>query len=143
MFAKAFAKATIRNRYLSPVYNSIRPGWLSVMSKEENPLWCIHSKSRGLVNVCGIRTVMPSSILKSLVVQVHSCNTGIVRMNYPSRQHRWPLTDQVIESTCKFCEQCCETRNSTSSILLHLWDYTTLKAIEWKYLPGKLISQLP
>ena len=74
--------------------------------------------------MCGTRVIIPSVYRKSLLEELHSSHSGIVRMKVVSRSLMlWPDTDQDIDQTCDIC--ICRRPAVVGSNEVHLLRYIT------------------
>ncbi|KAF7646573.1 hypothetical protein LDENG_00185510 [Lucifuga dentata] len=68
--------------------------------------------------------VIPTSLHKQLLQQLHSGHSGIVRMKEIARSYFWwPGMDGQIEEVAKTCSSCQKVRNNPPVAPLHPWDF--------------------
>nr|XP_061825224.1 uncharacterized protein K02A2.6-like [Nerophis lumbriciformis] len=72
----------------------------------------------------GRRVVIPPSLRKSVLQQLHAGHSGIVRMKEIARSYFWwPGVDREIETTAKTCSSCQEVRKAPQLAPLHPWEF--------------------
>lgn len=72
----------------------------------------------------GRRVVIPQSLCTKVLQQLHSGNSGIVRMKEIARSYFWwPSMDKQIEDMAKSCSSCHKVRNNPPPASLHPWEY--------------------
>ncbi|XP_061892151.1 uncharacterized protein K02A2.6-like [Entelurus aequoreus] len=72
----------------------------------------------------GRRVVIPPSLRKSVLQQLHAGHSGIVRMKEIARNYFWwPGVDREIENTAKTCSSCQEVRKAPQLAPLHPWEF--------------------
>lgn len=72
----------------------------------------------------GHRLVVPSSLQKSLLAELHEAHMGIVRMKALARSYIWwPNIDRDVENLTKECRLCLENSKSPPRSQLHVWDW--------------------
>ncbi|XP_061745073.1 uncharacterized protein K02A2.6-like [Nerophis ophidion] len=70
------------------------------------------------------RVVIPPSLRKSVLQQLHAGHSGIVRMKEIARSYFWwPGVDREIETTAKTCSSCQEVRKAPQLAPLHPWEF--------------------
>nr|XP_061786525.1 uncharacterized protein K02A2.6-like [Nerophis lumbriciformis] len=72
----------------------------------------------------GRRVIIPPSLRKSVLQQLHAGHSGIVRMKEIARSYFWwPGVDREIETTAKTCSSCQEVRKAPQLAPLHPWEF--------------------
>lgn len=72
----------------------------------------------------GRRVVIPPTLRKSVLQQLHSGHSGIVRMKEIARSYFWwPSMDGQIEEIAKSCSSCQQIRNNPQLAPLHPWSF--------------------
>nr|XP_031830190.1 uncharacterized protein K02A2.6-like [Nomia melanderi] len=73
----------------------------------------------------GHRIVIPESLQKELLAELHSAHMGIVRMKALARSYIWwPKIDQDIENVSRTCKSCLENADNPPRSVLHTWDWS-------------------
>ena len=61
----------------------------------------------------GSRVVIPPSLRKTILAELHESHPGVSRMKAIARSHLWwPKLDADIEETVRCCNQCVKTRSA-------------------------------
>lgn len=72
----------------------------------------------------GRRVIVPPTLQKTLLKQLHSGHCGMVRMKELTRSYSWwPVLDGQIEETGRTCPSCQEIGNMPQPAPLHPWDW--------------------
>ena len=72
----------------------------------------------------GSRVIIPTSLRKSVLKELHECHPGIVRSKNLARSYLWwPYLDSDIESVVKECTTCQHKLKSPSEAPLHPWEW--------------------
>ncbi|XP_060780909.1 uncharacterized protein K02A2.6-like [Neoarius graeffei] len=72
----------------------------------------------------GRRVVIPPTLRKTVLQQLHAGHSGIVRMKELARSFFWwPGVDREIESVAKCCHTCQRVRNIPQLAPLHPWEF--------------------
>nr|XP_022905220.1 uncharacterized protein K02A2.6-like [Onthophagus taurus] len=73
----------------------------------------------------GMRVVIPKTLQKRILEELHTAHTGIVKMKALARSYVWwKKIDEDIETLTKECRQCCLTKNNPKAITkYHTWEY--------------------
>ena len=124
-------KATKDDRILTQVTNYMLNGWPRVkkhLSKELQPYFD-HKHELTLHNGCilrGLRVVIPQSLRKDVLAEIHVSHSGVVRMKSIARLHVWwPNLDREIENRAKQCITCQENSKNPPKSQLHPWETAT------------------
>ena len=114
IFAKDVAKATEGDEILNQVMKLTKKGWPLSKKKLDPKLHpYFHRKIQLTIHqgciLRGLRVIIPQSLRKQVVEEVHSAHAGVVRMKSLARRHVWwPQIDQDIEKQAKECQPCQE-----------------------------------
>ena len=80
----------------------------------------------GNIIMWGLRVVIPKSLRKFLLDELHCTHPGISRMKALARIHLWyPKINADIEDLAKHCNDCMRTSNSPNTTPPHPWEWTT------------------
>lgn len=72
----------------------------------------------------GRRVVIPPTLRKTVLQQLHAGHSGIVRMKELARSFFWwPGVDREIENAAKGCQTCKRDRNTPQLAPLHPWEF--------------------
>ena len=72
----------------------------------------------------GLRVVIPYSLKKNILKELHCQHPGVVRMKALSRIHVWyPQIDKDIEETVKKCNECQQVANEPPKSRDHPWSW--------------------
>ncbi|XP_034561964.1 uncharacterized protein K02A2.6 [Notolabrus celidotus] len=72
----------------------------------------------------GRRVIIPQSLRKKMLQQLHAGHSGIVRMKEIARSYLWwPNMDKQIEEMANSCSSCHKVRNNPPPASLHPWEY--------------------
>lgn len=127
--AAAIRKASSRDKQLSRVMMFVQNGWPEKLNENDKDLerFFHHREELLIVNdvlMWGIRVVIPEKLKEKMLLQLHACHLGIVRMKALARSHiYWPRIDKDIESMCRSCSPCNANRPDPASAPLHPWQY--------------------
>lgn len=70
------------------------------------------------------RVIIPQSVCKKMLQQLHSGHSEIVRMKEIARSYFWwPNMDKQIEEMANSCSSCHKVRNNPPQASLHPWEY--------------------
>ncbi|XP_039757920.1 uncharacterized protein K02A2.6-like [Pararge aegeria] len=112
---------------LSKVMSYIQSGWPASCSDERmrpyylrrHELYC----ERGCI-MWGYRLVVPDSLQKGILNQLHVGHLGIVKAKSLARSYVWwPNIDAQIEATCKQCETCAMEADAPPRTTSQPWPY--------------------
>lgn len=77
----------------------------------------------------GYRVVIPSKIQKTLLRELHSTHSGIVKMKSRARSYFWwPSLDKDIENIAKQCNECLQLRPNPPKVPISPWPQS-----EWPF----------
>ncbi|XP_057329775.1 uncharacterized protein K02A2.6-like [Microplitis mediator] len=123
---RVLADETKRDHVLKQVLESVRTGRKTKVEKELEP-FKNRARELCLENEClmwGYRMVVPKSLRKYLLEELHSAHAGIVRMKAMARSHVWwPNIDAEIEELSQSCQLCLEAADSPPRAQLHCWNW--------------------
>ena len=107
--------------------------WPRKPSQEIKPYAAIKdelSLERDNIILWGNRVIIPRSLRKEMLKELHHNHPGIVRMKGLARMHMWyPGINKDIENVVQRCENCQMTSNCPASSVPHPWNQTS-KAME-------------
>ena len=119
-------KAQVRDPLLVAVHRSMNSTWPSPMPSGLQPFY----KQRewlALQNNClflGNRVVIPASLQRVVLEELHQGHPGMVRMKSLAREFvYWPNIDQDIDTHVKKCPQCQAVRNESPTTATHPWEF--------------------
>ncbi|XP_062566349.1 uncharacterized protein K02A2.6-like [Saccostrea cucullata] len=123
------AKATKMDPVLSKVHELTLTGWPNHNADPElQPFFerrVSLSVEQGVV-LWGIRVVIPQTLRKRLLEELHEEHLGMCRMKSLARGYLWwPNLDKDIEEVVEKCPSCMSVRNSPKSAPLHPWIWAT------------------
>ena len=73
--------------------------------------------------LCHLRVVIPQSLRKQVLEEVHSAPAGVVWMKSLAQMHVWwPLIDSHIEKCVKECQSCQENQRNPAKAPFHPWE---------------------
>ena len=111
-------KATQSDKILSQVLHFTREGWPHSPTEELKPYFS-RRQEISIEDNCllwGIRVIIPNSLRKYLLTELHKDHPGIVKMKVLARGHVWwPGMDDEIEKVAKSCEACLEAKQKLLS----------------------------
>lgn len=119
-------KATRTDRTLRKVLEYTRHGWPSQMSDDLKPYLAKRNELsiEGQCLLWGMRVVIPTSIRKHLLQELHRDHPGISKMKSLARSHMWwPGIDGEIETVAKSCQPCHEAKQAPAKAPLHPWSW--------------------
>lgn len=120
-------KATEKDPVLNRILFFLHSNWPSPCEKNElKPFYNRRTElyiDRGCV-MWGYRIVIPESLQKQVLKQLHSSHMGIVKMKTLARSYvYWPNIDADIESICKQCETCAAEAQAPPRAPPQPWPY--------------------
>lgn len=72
----------------------------------------------------GIRIVIPKSLQPTILQELHTAHTGIVKMKALARSYVWwKYIDSDIEKMVKGCKACCLLQRNPTKVPVHSWEY--------------------
>jgi hypothetical protein len=122
----AIKKATRRDPVLARVYEATMNGW-----PEQSPegLTAFHSRRAeiSLHQDClmwGIRVIVPSTLQKQVLDELHTGHLGVVKMKSLARSYVWwPGIDNDLEVLARNCTGCQQIQNNPRTVPLHPWEW--------------------
>ena len=119
-------KATQSDKILSQVLHFTREGWPHSPTEELKPYFS-RRQEISIEDNCllwGIRVIIPNSLRKYLLTELHKDHPGIVKMKVLARGHMWwPGMDDEIEKVAKSCEACLEAKQAPAKAPLQPWTW--------------------
>ena len=71
----------------------------------------------------GLQIVIPSSLQKAVMTELHEAHTGIVKMKSVVRMYVWwPSISQDIENCPLQCQHCQQFKNNPTKAPNHTWE---------------------
>ena len=71
----------------------------------------------------GSRLVIPTSLRKQVLEQLHEAHTGVCKMKALARCYVWwPKMDKDIEKVTASCVSCLENRSNPEKSPVHSWE---------------------
>lgn len=125
MEVKRVVKETRRDPILAKVHDLINTGW---PYKVEEELKTYHTKQNELTTeekivMWGHRVVIPTSMRKGILCELHSGHLGIVKTKALARSYVWwPNIDKDIENLVKGCKACLLQRDNPEKVPLTPWN---------------------
>ena len=124
--AECIAKACKSDRVIRQVLKYTRQGWPATHTKELQPYFS-RRQELSVENQCllwGIRVIVPTSLQKQLLADLHQNHPGMSKMKMVARGHFWwPGLDGDIEALAKSCQPCHEAKQSPPKAPLHPWSW--------------------
>lgn len=124
---KDIAKETEKNSLLCKVKGYVMFGWpSSAKSDDEKPFF---ARKQELVVELGCliykyRIVVPPSLQKQVLKEVHEGHLGINKMKNLARNYvYWPSMDTDIVELCRACDACGAVRDAAPHAPLHPWEF--------------------
>ena len=122
-------KATHDDAVLACVYQFIQQGWPESKSKLEKALHPYFVKRFELTvqSGCilhGLQVVIPSSLRKAVMSELHDAHTGIVKMKSVARMYVWwpSLNQEIEDSHCaRKCHHCQRFKKDPAKAPNHPW----------------------
>lgn len=116
-------QATRKDSILSQVLTYTKSGWPTSVSEEMKPFF-IRQNELTVQNDCHIRILVPNTLRKKVLIELHSSHVGMSRMKSLARSYVWwPRLDKDIEKSCKSCLSCLAVKSSPPSAPLHPWSW--------------------
>ena len=122
------AKATEDDTVLARVYQFIKQGWPESKSKLEKALhpYFVKRFEFTIQSGCilhGSQVVIPSSLRKAVMSELHDAHTGIVKMKSIARMYVWwPSLNQEIEDCARKCHHCQRFKKDPVKAPNHPWE---------------------
>lgn len=114
---------------LSLVYEHVIKGWTDDPNSVDQELKpCFTRRNELTVNqgclFWGIRVVVPQSLQKNIINELHVSHIGVVKMKSVTRSYVWwPNINSDIERPAKSCLGCQEIKNRQPSAPIHPWEF--------------------
>ena len=127
---KEVSQETSKDPLLSVILRKVLEGWGNETCKEEKmkPFW-IRREALSVEGGCllwGGRVVIPESLRKTVLLELHDVHPGMTRMKALSRSYVWwPKMDEEIEEIAKHCTTCALNQNNPASAPTHPWETPT------------------
>ena len=122
------AKATEKDPVLTKVYHFIQHGWPESKSNLDKALhpYFVRRLQLTVQNGCilnSLQVVIPSSLRKAVITELHEAHTGIVKMKSVARRYVWwPTINQDIESCTHECQHCQLFKKDPTRAPNHPWE---------------------
>lgn len=117
---------TRRDKALSQVYAATQAGWTAVHKTTLAPFYQRRNEltlQAGCV-MWGVRVIIPSSLRKQILEELHSGHLGVVKMKALARSFMWwPGIDQDVERVAMQCPGCQQVQNEPARAPLHQWEW--------------------
>ncbi|XP_014214167.1 uncharacterized protein K02A2.6-like [Copidosoma floridanum] len=117
---------TLKDPVLIKVRNFLIEGWPLNVEEKLQP-YKNRQLELTLENDCifwGHRIVIPTTVIESVLGELHSAHMGIVKMKAQARSFVWwPGIDKMIENTAKSCELCLQYGTNPPRSILHTWKW--------------------
>ena len=124
------AKETAKDPVLSRVMRYVQHGWPSGSTDARLQPYKSRKDELSVDQGCvlwGIRVIIPESLQKSVLQELHETHQGIVKMKCFARSYVWwPGLDGQIEKLVATCDVCQEMRPDPPRSQLHPWSYPTV-----------------
>ncbi|XP_044592420.1 uncharacterized protein K02A2.6-like isoform X2 [Cotesia glomerata] len=119
-------RESCEDRVLQLVIQYIKNGWPSKVDDEFTP-YKNRARELSIENDCvmwGHRVVVPKTLQKQMLNELHSIHFGIVKMKAMARSFVWwPSIDSDIEEISKSCKFCLENADQPPRTQLHSWSW--------------------
>ena len=121
------SQETANDPVLSRVMKYVTEGWNGNCSKDESlkPYWSRKDELsvEGGCVLWGGRVIIPQSLQKTVLLELHDVHPGISRMKALSRSFVWwPKMDEAIEEVSKNCTTCAINQNNPAAAPIHPWE---------------------
>lgn len=123
------AKETSKDKNLRNVINYLQYGWPKNIKDLNDVEKNLHGKRLELTIekgclLWGFRVVIPNSLQKYLLEELHASHMGIIKMKQLARNYFWwPNLNLDIENVASTCKICLESRPETPKIVLTPWQW--------------------
>lgn len=118
---------TLKDEILVEVGKLIRNGWPKSVGNESLKPYFLRKGELSIESDCvfwGCRLVIPMSLRKAVLTEIHKTHMGIVKSKSLARSYFWwPLMDRDLEDIVKSCENCLAYRNNPEKCSLISWDW--------------------
>ena len=122
--SKTIRTATQRDPVLSRVLMYTRKGWPNPVPKLLQPYFSRLSElsvEEGCL-LWGMRVVIPQSLKKTILAELHKEHLGVSRMKALARSHVWWRgLDKDLEALAKSCQACLAIKQAPAVAPLHPW----------------------
>ena len=102
-------------------------GWKPVVVNDELKPYHVRRDELSTEGGCvlwGNRVIVPGSLRKNVLLELHGVHTGMSRMKALARGYVWwPGMDQEIESMVRGCETCQKNQALPAGASVHPWEY--------------------
>lgn len=132
--SKEIARETLKDPTLTKVYTAVQNGWAN---NDDKTLGAFYNRRTEIslhqnCLVWGIRVIVPSSLRRNVLDELHEGHVGVVKMKSLARSYVWwPGVDADIEFLCKSCIGCQDVKHAPPSAPIHPW--------EWPSIPWQMI----
>lgn len=127
--AAEIRRATARDPVLSRIYHYTQSSWPQCV--DDGPLKPYFNRRLELIThegilLWGMRVIIPPTFRESVLSELHSGHSGIVRTKQLACSYVWwPSLDSAIEYLCRACEGCAESLPNPPKVHLHPWEWPT------------------
>ena len=119
-------KYTRQDPTLSSVLQFVKRSWPDNCENELKPYYNRRSEL-SVQEDCvlwGNCVIVPPALRKNILMELHDCHPGVVRMKSLARSYLWwPLLDMDIESVVKECAKCQHKQKAPAAAPLHPWEW--------------------
>ncbi|XP_050553385.1 uncharacterized protein K02A2.6 [Spodoptera frugiperda] len=123
---KDIARETEKDSLLCKIKGYVTFGWPFSVTDAEKP-YVARKQDLSVELGCLIykyRVVIPKSLQKHVLAEIHEGHLGINKMKNLSRNYvYWPSLDKDIEEVCRGCTACCAVRDAPPHAPLHPWEF--------------------
>ncbi|XP_013140048.1 PREDICTED: uncharacterized protein K02A2.6-like, partial [Papilio polytes] len=123
---KEIALETSKDNLLSRIFGYIMFGWPGQCAEDEKVFY-VRRADLYIDHGCILykyRLVIPETLQKRVLVEIHDGHLGIVKMKSIARNYiYWPALDKDIESIGNKCEACRSVRDAPPRATLHPWEF--------------------
>lgn len=124
--AQQVANATVRDKELSKLLNYLQSGKSTCKEQKFHSIPLSEFTLFQGVIFRGYRVVIPMTLQKEILRELHSGHFGIVRMKHLARSYVWwNQIDKDIEKVAKNCYNCNTYRNDPPKVTNHIWEPTS------------------
>lgn len=120
------AQHTRRDKLLSIVYERTLNGWSKCDDEALAPYYRRRTEI-AIYDGCimwGMRVLIPESLRKSVLDELHSGHLGMVKMKQVARSYVWwPGLDECIENIARSCTGCAKTLAMPDKASVYPWQY--------------------
>nr|XP_021183516.2 uncharacterized protein K02A2.6-like [Helicoverpa armigera] len=123
---KDVARETEKDSVLCKIKGYVTFGWPLTVTDAEKP-YAARKQDLSVELGCLVyryRVVIPSSLQKQVLAEIHDGHLGINKMKNLSRNYvYWPNLDRDIEDVCRGCTACGAVRDAPPHAPLHPWEF--------------------